>query len=89
MTVELSTSATLDSKETDGDRQLPVLADYTTAQRLAKQAKRDNVRQWSSVVDVCFRCQFENDPDLDNKKFREKVFSSAVAPLQRLYEEAQ
>lgn len=87
--IELSILATLASRETDPDREIPDLTDYQTAKRLAGEIQRNNVREWNSVVDLCLRCGFHTPPDFEKKEFRQEYFECVVAPLQKLYDDAK
>ncbi|GAB7355270.1 hypothetical protein MBLNU459_g5815t1 [Dothideomycetes sp. NU459] len=87
--IELSVMATLDSKETESDRAIPDLVDLQTARRLAETIKRNNVREWNNVIDICLRCSFHVKPDFEKKEFRQEYYECVVAPLQKLYDDAK
>ncbi|KAL1881918.1 hypothetical protein Daus18300_000972 [Diaporthe australafricana] len=87
--VELSILATLQSQETDIDRDITELADFKTAKRISDQIQRNNVRQWNDVVDICLRCGFHAAPDFSKKDFRQEFYQWVVAPLQKLYDDAK
>ncbi|KAM0429225.1 hypothetical protein ACHAPT_006439 [Fusarium lateritium] len=87
--VELSTAATLDSQETEDDRDIVELADFKTADRLSEKMTRNNVREWNAVVGKCLRCGFHCPPDFSRKDFRKEFYQWVVVPLQRLYDDAK
>lgn len=86
MLLELSISAPLQSQQTDEDRALGVLADCNAARRIAKSVEDDNIQEWNRVVRKCLTCDFGEESDFENKKFRQIFYDAVVAPLYQLYE---
>ncbi|EKG21157.1 hypothetical protein MPH_01513 [Macrophomina phaseolina MS6] len=84
--LELSISAPLRSEQTDEDRALGELADCNTAHRIANSIEDDNVQEWNKVVRKCLTCDFGEESDFENKKFRQTFYNGVVAPLYQLYE---
>lgn len=46
----------------------------------------DNIQEWNRVVRKCLTCDFGEESDFENKKFRQIFYDAVVAPLYQLYE---
>lgn len=88
--LELSSLATISSRETESNRKIPALSDRAAAVRLFEeaQAQSHEVPAWNSVVQICLQCGFHEPPDFDRREFRQEYFDNVVSPLHQLYTSA-